>query len=270
MKSAPFEYRAPDSIDEVLSLLAAGNGVRVLAGGQSLVPLMKARAREADARRRREPRPRARRHRGAADGSLVIGALDAAAGAARQPGRRGRPAAAPRGRPLRRLPRDAASRHRRWLARLRGSVGRAHGGRRCARCPARDSLGTRRAHGGRALVLPWAARDGARARRAAHRGEDPGCRRADGRRLSRGQRALPGLRPGRSSSDRHARRGGNVHGGRARPPPRCARRRIAWTSPTSSGQRSETPNCGCRGVVVGLEPDDDIEVSGTYRRGASR
>ncbi len=43
MKAAPFEYRAPDSVDEVLSLLAAGNGVRVLAGGQSLVPLMKAR-----------------------------------------------------------------------------------------------------------------------------------------------------------------------------------------------------------------------------------
>ena len=43
MKSAPFDYRAPESIDEVLSLLAAGDGARVLAGGQSLVPLMKAR-----------------------------------------------------------------------------------------------------------------------------------------------------------------------------------------------------------------------------------
>jgi aerobic carbon-monoxide dehydrogenase medium subunit len=43
VKSAPFDYRAPEAIDEVLSLLSAGNGVRVLAGGQSLVPLMKAR-----------------------------------------------------------------------------------------------------------------------------------------------------------------------------------------------------------------------------------
>jgi carbon-monoxide dehydrogenase medium subunit len=43
VKSAPFDYRAPESIDEVLSLLSAGDGVRVLAGGQSLVPLMKAR-----------------------------------------------------------------------------------------------------------------------------------------------------------------------------------------------------------------------------------
>jgi CO/xanthine dehydrogenase FAD-binding subunit len=44
VKAAPFCYRAPDSLAEVLSLLAAGNGVRILAGGQSLVPLMKARA----------------------------------------------------------------------------------------------------------------------------------------------------------------------------------------------------------------------------------
>jgi CO/xanthine dehydrogenase FAD-binding subunit len=43
VKAAPFEYRAPDTVEEVLSLLAAGNGARVLAGGQSLVPLMKAR-----------------------------------------------------------------------------------------------------------------------------------------------------------------------------------------------------------------------------------
>lgn len=44
MKSAPFAYHAPESLDEVLALLAAGDGARVLAGGQSLVPMMKARA----------------------------------------------------------------------------------------------------------------------------------------------------------------------------------------------------------------------------------
>ena len=43
MKAAPFAYRAPESLDETLSLLASGDGVRVLAGGQSLVPLLKAR-----------------------------------------------------------------------------------------------------------------------------------------------------------------------------------------------------------------------------------
>ena len=44
MKPAPFAYHAPDTLDEVLELLGPGDGVRVLAGGQSLVPMMKARA----------------------------------------------------------------------------------------------------------------------------------------------------------------------------------------------------------------------------------
>ena len=44
MKPAPFAYHAPESLDEVLALLASGGDVRVLAGGQSLVPMMKARA----------------------------------------------------------------------------------------------------------------------------------------------------------------------------------------------------------------------------------
>lgn len=41
MKSAPFTYFAPSSLDEALSLLEKYNGeAKVLAGGQSLVPLM--------------------------------------------------------------------------------------------------------------------------------------------------------------------------------------------------------------------------------------
>ena len=43
MKSAPFAYHAPATVDEVVDLLARGDDVRVLAGGQSLVPLMKLR-----------------------------------------------------------------------------------------------------------------------------------------------------------------------------------------------------------------------------------
>ncbi len=43
MKPAPFSYSVPESLAETLALLAAGDGARVLAGGQSLVPLMKAR-----------------------------------------------------------------------------------------------------------------------------------------------------------------------------------------------------------------------------------
>ncbi len=43
MKPPPFAYAAPASVDEALTLLAA-EGARVLAGGQSLVPLMNAHA----------------------------------------------------------------------------------------------------------------------------------------------------------------------------------------------------------------------------------
>jgi len=41
MKPAPFEYHAPATVEEALGLLAEGNGTYALAGGQSLVQLMK-------------------------------------------------------------------------------------------------------------------------------------------------------------------------------------------------------------------------------------
>jgi carbon-monoxide dehydrogenase medium subunit len=41
MKPAPFEYLAPDSLDAVLEVLARSNGdAKLLAGGQSLIPVM--------------------------------------------------------------------------------------------------------------------------------------------------------------------------------------------------------------------------------------
>ncbi len=40
-EAAPFEYHAPATVDEAVELLARGNGTQVLAGGQSLVQLMK-------------------------------------------------------------------------------------------------------------------------------------------------------------------------------------------------------------------------------------
>jgi carbon-monoxide dehydrogenase medium subunit len=43
MKSAPFSYHAPGTIDEAVGLLEPGGDVRVLAGGQSLMALMKMR-----------------------------------------------------------------------------------------------------------------------------------------------------------------------------------------------------------------------------------
>jgi len=40
MKPAPFEYSRPQSVDEACALLAADDGARLIAGGQTLVPLM--------------------------------------------------------------------------------------------------------------------------------------------------------------------------------------------------------------------------------------
>jgi CO/xanthine dehydrogenase FAD-binding subunit len=40
MKPAPFEYARPAHLDEACALLAGGDDVRVIAGGQTLVPLM--------------------------------------------------------------------------------------------------------------------------------------------------------------------------------------------------------------------------------------
>ena len=44
MFPAKFDYHAPSSLDEAIKLLIEGNGdVKVLAGGHSLLPLMKLR-----------------------------------------------------------------------------------------------------------------------------------------------------------------------------------------------------------------------------------
>jgi len=40
MKPAPFEYSRPQNLDEACALLAADDGARLIAGGQTLVPLM--------------------------------------------------------------------------------------------------------------------------------------------------------------------------------------------------------------------------------------
>lgn len=40
MKPAPFAYRRPGNLEEALEALAGGSGAKVLAGGQSLVPLL--------------------------------------------------------------------------------------------------------------------------------------------------------------------------------------------------------------------------------------
>src|ERR1700730_2985346 len=40
MKAAPFAYSRPETLDEACALLAADDGARLIAGGQTLAPLM--------------------------------------------------------------------------------------------------------------------------------------------------------------------------------------------------------------------------------------
>jgi carbon-monoxide dehydrogenase medium subunit len=40
MKPSRFEYRAPETLDEAVALLAADPGAKVLAIGQSLMPVL--------------------------------------------------------------------------------------------------------------------------------------------------------------------------------------------------------------------------------------
>src|SRR5258707_8877479 len=40
MKPAPFEYARPADLDQACAMLAAGDDARIIAGGQTLLPLM--------------------------------------------------------------------------------------------------------------------------------------------------------------------------------------------------------------------------------------
>ena len=40
MKPASFEYARPEDLDQACAMLAAGDDARIIAGGQTLVPLM--------------------------------------------------------------------------------------------------------------------------------------------------------------------------------------------------------------------------------------
>jgi aerobic carbon-monoxide dehydrogenase medium subunit len=40
MKPTPFQYRAPETLDETIALLAADPGAKLIAGGQSLMPIL--------------------------------------------------------------------------------------------------------------------------------------------------------------------------------------------------------------------------------------
>jgi CO/xanthine dehydrogenase FAD-binding subunit len=75
MKPAPFEYHRADSLGSALGFLAEhGDSTKVLAGGQSLVPLMNLRLSRPDSVLDIAPLTELRHH-AVADGSLNVGAL---------------------------------------------------------------------------------------------------------------------------------------------------------------------------------------------------
>ena len=156
MKPPPFAYAAPATVDEAVSLLGGADGARVLAGGQSLVPLMSAHLErpsalvdinriaelaELDANgdviggRRRPRRPARPGRRG-----------PRAAGGARRRRRPGRPSGGPQPRDRRRQPR------------VRRPGEQPPGGRRRARRRADRSLDRGRAHDRGGGLLPRGAR----------------------------------------------------------------------------------------------------------------
>src|ERR1700678_2483154 len=70
-----FRYEAPHSLDEAIGLLHGGDYVKVLAGGQSLVPMMKLRFASPDMMVDINNLPGRASNRTDPDGSLRIGAL---------------------------------------------------------------------------------------------------------------------------------------------------------------------------------------------------
>jgi carbon-monoxide dehydrogenase medium subunit len=71
-----FRYEAPGSLDEAIALLRdGGDDAKILAGGQSLVPMMKLRFASPELLVDINGLPGLDYHRAAADGSLHVGAL---------------------------------------------------------------------------------------------------------------------------------------------------------------------------------------------------
>ena len=221
VKPAPFDYVAAHSVEEALEALR-DDGARVLAGGQSLMPLLNAR-RERAAAARRHQRRRARRdpaHRrpAAARRDRPPGRARPLEAGRASTGRCSAQAAAPR-----RSPRHPHARHRRRLGGARRPARPAAAGAARARRRARregpaaarvraPAVAARHAHRVRRALahlrrLPGRGRRGRRrprARRGRGAGRRPGRRRrarpARGRRRARGRGA--GRRAGRGGHRR--------------------------------------------------------------------
>ena len=197
MKPRPFDYVRPDTVEEVLALLAEyGDDARILAGGQSLVPMLNLRLIEAgvlidisrDRRTRCHPRSR---------GKIEIGAAVTQNKLMAWPQLADKAAAARRGAAVRRPFPDPQQRHRVRLDRAcRSEFGIAAGAGR-----ARRRGGAALAKRGERMLAAsdfqtGHADDRARSRRADHRRAVSGHGRA-GRRLPRSGAASRRFRHGR-------------------------------------------------------------------------
>ena len=274
MKPAPFDYHAPDHAPRRRSALLAelGDEAKVLAGGQSLVPMLALRLAVVRPPRRPRPHRRAPRASSARRRRVRIGAGTTQATIERsRRGRRRGPAARPGHAADRPLP-DPQPGHDRRVARPRRPGGRVpRGGARARRRAGGPGAG-RAADGARRRLLHRACgRTALGRRRAADRRHVPGVagplrvrgrgvrppprrlRHRRRRRRRRARRRRPGQplrhRPARPRLDAAAGRGGRG----ARPPARRRRRRRRRAR-AAGGRRRSTP---C---------PSDLHGSAAYRR----
>ena len=228
---APFDYERATSVDgAIASLQRLGPEARVIAGGHSLLPMMKLRlanpAHLIDINDLHELSYIRERRRRAPDRRADAPRRPAEVGAARRA-----LSGVPRRREGDRRPGRPQPRHDRRLAlpggRRRGPVGRVHGGQGAGGDPRRRRRARRR-HG---RVPRRPVHDRRRRRRAAHRDADPAARR-------RRQRPREGRAPRRRLGDRRGVGGGLDRGRPDRRRGHRAQRRRADDDPSLARRRA--------------------------------
>ena len=265
MKPAAFEYHRPDTAGDAVAMLAQlGDGAKVLAGGQSLVPMLALRltmfehlidiTRIAELqgieRDERDGADRGRHHRGRHRDEQRGGGHGAAAGP---------------GDPVDRALPDPQPRHDRRVDRARRSRRRVSGGRPRARCDARGARHRRRSARPRHGLLHRVVGHRDRRRRAARPPSRSRSGRADAGSRSRrwpGATATspspaPPWRSRSTSADIVVRCGIGLFGlaldagaGRRRSRPRSSAATSTSSTPTSSASRRSATWTMCRATCT--------------------
>ena len=265
MKPPPLRYSRPGSTAEALATLASlGEHGKVLAGGQSLVPLLSMRLAAPENLVEHQPARRARLRPGGGRPGPG-GCAGAARTGAGRPGRGHRPAAAGEGAAVRR-PRGhpQPGHHRRQHRARRPGGGDAHGAGLAGRGGAGGSPG-RGAARPRQRVLPRAAGVGGAAGGTRHRGPLPGAGAVRGHRVRRGEQAARRLRGVRSGRHHPA--------GRGRPDRRGAGYLSVGPTPLVLDLTEAAAADGTDGFSAAADlarqqvnPEPDIHATAAYRR----